>query len=140
MSSRLDLTDRQALADLAARYAHAVDSRDFAVLAEVFTPDATLDTGRAVRVGIDEITEAMQGLLRYEVTSHLVGQQLVEPVGTGATGVTYCTAHHLTVDGDHRTDRVMHIHYHDRFVRTPAGWRIASRRLDVRWTDDQPVG
>ncbi|GJM39048.1 MAG: hypothetical protein DHS20C19_24150 [Acidimicrobiales bacterium] len=139
MTGALDLADRQALTDLVARYALAVDTRDFADLHQVFVPDATLDTGRAVRTGMDQITDAMQGLLRYESTSHLLGQQVVQPTDDGATGITYCTAHHLTVDGDLRTDTVMQIHYHDRYVRTDDGWRIVTRRLDVRWRDTQPV-
>ena len=140
MPHPLDLADRQDLLDLAARYARAVDTRDFAALAEVFTPDAVLDTGRAQRAGVAAITEAMQGLLRYEATTHVLGQQVIDHSDEGATGVTYCTAHHLTVDGDRRTDKVMHIHYHDRFVRTTDGWRIASRRLDLLWSDEQRVG
>lgn len=139
MTGSLDLADRQALTDLVARYALAVDTRDFADLHQVFVADATLDTGRAVRSGIDEITDAMQGLLRYESTSHVLGQHVVRPDGDGATGITYCSAHHLTVDGDVRTDTVMQIHYHDRYVRTDDGWRIAARRLDVRWRGTQPL-
>jgi hypothetical protein len=29
--------------------------------------------------------------------------------------------------------------YSDRHVRTPDGWRIAHRRLDVSWTDANPA-
>jgi hypothetical protein len=137
MSDGLDLHDRAALGDLASRYAIAVDTRSFERLREVFVEEATLDTGRSVRSGIDEILTAMEGLRRYIATSHVLGQQLVEARSEGATGVTYCTAHHLS-DGD-RTDTVMHIRYHDEFVRTDAGWRIARRRLEVLWTDTQPV-
>ncbi len=137
MTDGLDLHDRAALGDLASRYAVAVDTRTFEQLRDVFLDDATLDTGRSVRSGIDEILTAMEGLRRYVATSHMLGQQLVEAGSEGATGVTYCTAHHLS-DAD-RTDTVMHIRYHDEFVRTDAGWRIARRRLEVLWTDTQPV-
>lgn len=140
MTPPLDLADRAALVDLASRYAHAVDSRDFERLRDVFTAAAVLDTGRGIRNGVDEVLTAMEGLRRYHATTHVLGQQLVEPTGDGARGITYCTAHHLTVDGDRRTDKVMHIHYHDEFVRTDDGWRIAARRLDIAWTDERPVG
>jgi hypothetical protein len=143
MLESLNVDDRLALADLAARYAAAVDLRDFERLREVFVADCRLDTGRSVRSGIDEVIDAMQGLLRYEATSHLVGQQLLERIGDDLGGLTYCTAHHLTASdgaGSTRTDTVMHIRYHDRFVRTDAGWRIENRRLEVLWTDTQPVG
>jgi ketosteroid isomerase-like protein len=135
----LTLDDRSALADLAAHYAAAVDFRDFERLRQVFIADCRLDTGRGVRDGIDAVLEAMQGLLRYEATTHVLGQQLLELHDGDVRGVTYCTAHHLGTDGDSRTDTVMHIHYHDRFVRTDEGWRIATRRLETLWTDRQPV-
>ncbi len=135
-----NLQDRADLADLAALYAVIVDQRDFARFDEVFTDDALLDTGRGQRSGLEEITDAMSGLLRYEATSHILGQQLLSVTDNGEIeGVTYCEAHHLRVDGDERIDHVMHIHYRDRFVRTPDGWRIAYRRLAVLWTADQPV-
>jgi hypothetical protein len=140
MPRPLTIEDRLAMADLAARYAAAVDQRAFDQLRDVFTTDCQLDTGRSIRDGTDKVIEAMQGLLRYEATSHLVGQQVLTPVDDGVVdGLTYCTAHHLFDHGDHRTDTVMHIHYHDRFVAVGDGWRVATRRLEVLWTDEQPV-
>lgn len=132
--------DRLALAELAARYAAAVDLRDFERLREVFVDDCRLDTGRSVREGVDAVIEAMRGLLRYEATSHVVGQQLLDTVDGEVHGLTWCTAHHLRTDDGDRTDTVMHIRYHDRFVRVDDGWRIATRRLELLWTDTQPVG
>ncbi|MEQ8840274.1 MAG: nuclear transport factor 2 family protein [Acidimicrobiales bacterium] len=139
LSPSITHDDRFALAELAARYAVAVDTRDFARLRDVFVADARLDSGRSVRDGIDAILDAMQGLLRYDATTHVLGQQLLEPHDGDIRGVTYCTAHHLTVADEQRTDRVMHIRYHDRFVPTDAGWRIANRRLELVWIDEQPV-
>lgn len=142
MNEPIPVDVRLALADLAARYAVTVDLRDFDRLRDVFVPDCRLDTGRAVRDGIEAVVAAMQGLHRYEATSHVLGQQLLEPDGDDVRGITYCTAHHLLVDdvdGDLRTDTVMHIRYHDRFVTTGAGWRIATRRLEIVWTDRRPV-
>jgi uncharacterized protein (TIGR02246 family) len=144
MSLPLTADDRLAIADLAARYAAAVDTRDFDRLRAVFAPGCVLDTGRSVRDGIDSVLEAMQGLLRYEATSHVLGQQVLDPIDTEAdtdevVGLTYCTAHHLMDHGDRRSDTVMHVRYHDRFVRTDDGWRIATRRLEVVWTDENPV-
>jgi hypothetical protein len=139
MPAPLSIDDRFALLDLAARYADAVDRRDFALLDAVFLPDGVLDTGRGVRDGLIEILAAMEGLRRYEATAHVLGQQLADAAGDGARGVTYCTAHHLADRDGSRTDTVMHIRYHDDFVRTPDGWRIRHRRLELQWTDRRPV-
>ena len=142
MDNSLNPADRRAIADLAAVYAQAVDERDFERLRGVFTVDAELDTGSSVRRGINEILTVMEGLRRYESTTHLVGEQVISSVAVDTcTVVTPCTAHHLTVDGHCRTDRVMHIHYQDECVRTEAdGWRIRSRRLDVARVDERPAG
>ena len=150
VSTALSPDDRFALSDLVARYADAVDRRTFDGLAEVFVADGVLDTGRGVRHGLAEIVAAMAGLHRYVATAHVLGQQLLEPVtaddpgggpdGDRVRGMTVCTAHHLSDHGDHRTDRVMHIRYHDEYVRTSEGWRIRHRRLEVPWTDTRTVG
>lgn len=139
VTDSIDLHNRAALSDLATRYAMAVDARTFEQLRGVFVDDAALDTGRSLRSGIEEILAAMEGLRRYTATSHVLGQQHLEARDDGITGVTYCTAHHLSDTEQGRTDTVMHIRYHDHFTRTDAGWRIARRRLEVLWTDTQPV-
>ena len=139
MADELTIDDRVALADLVALYADVVDTRTFQRLDEVFVPGAVLDTGRGERRGLEEITAAMQRLHHYEATSHLLGQQVLSGGPDTARGVTYCQAHHLLVEGDVRTDRVMHIRYLDDFARTPQGWRIRHRRLITAWTDDRPV-
>ena len=141
VDSSLNPADRRAIAALAALYAQAIDELDFERLRGVFTVDAELDTGSSVRTGIDEIVAVMEGLRRYESTTHLVGEQVISSAAVDTcTVVTPCTAHHLTVEGHCRTDRVMHIHYQDECVRTKAdGWRIRSRRLDVVQVDERRV-
>ncbi len=139
MSAPLTVDDRQDLHDLVSRYALSVDTHDFDGLRRVFVPDAELDTGRSVRKGIEEILSAMEGLRRYTATTHLIGQQLIEGGPDDATGVVYCTAHHLFGDEGSQTDMVMHIRYHDHYGRTSNGWRITQRRLDLLWRDETPV-
>ena len=131
--------DRLALGNLVIAYAEAVDTRAFDRLADVFTPDAVLDTGQGERHGVDEIVSAMERLRRYESTSHLLGQRRFTGGPDEAEGVTHCEAHHLLVDGPSRTDRVMHVRYLDRFVRTGGRWRIASRVLEIVRTHDRAV-
>ena len=140
MDSVTNLEDRAAIADLVALYAVAVDSRTFDRLDQVFADDGVLETAHGVRRGLPEIVAAMQGLLRYESTHHVVGQTTLEPAGDGrVAGVTYCEAHHLSVEDEGKVDQVKHIRYHDTFVQTPKGWRIAARRLEVSWTDERTI-
>ncbi len=137
MTDSLSDDDRSEIAELSARYARAVDRRDFDGLAEVFCADGVLDSGRGVRRGTDEIAAAVRSIERYDETSHRIGmQQIEEARDGGARGVVSCEAHHVrsAADGS-RSDYVMQIRYHDRYRRTETGWRIAERRLVTTRTE-----
>ena len=92
------LDDRYELRRLVEDYAHFVDSREFDAVSKLFLPDGVLSgydgsVQRYVRNGRGEIIEAMQGLLRYELTSHMLGQQRVDfdaENSDTAVGETYC--------------------------------------------------
>lgn len=135
--------DRDALVALSAAYAAAADRRDAAAFVAVFTDDARLTVhmdGRGpgrVHRGHAELAEIPGRLERYHRTLHLVGAGHYEfdPTGSRATGEVPCVAHHLGVDGEHREDRSLYIHYRDRYERTGSGWRIAERVVDVGWIE-----
>ena len=122
------MTPESELRALVERYAATVDARTFDRFDQVFTPDAVLETARGVRDGLAEIQAAMQGLQRYVSTDHRVGESSAVVEGETAIGLVACEAHHVDDTG---ADRVMTITYHDRYVTTPDGWRIAHRRLEV---------
>lgn len=138
------MSDREALADLAAEYARCVDRGDPEGVAACFAPDGVLrivnlaEGGKvlAERTGRDEIIRAISRM-SYDATFHFVGQQQVEIDGDHATGETYCIAHHLTIpdDGSPATDYIMFIRYQNQFVRLDEGWRFAVRELNIDWTE-----
>ena len=139
--------DRRACYDLALRYARAADRRDYAAFRDVFTPDGRLSghmgdpaTAPALYTmdGIAQIEKAMAGLERYARTLHVVANQLVDDDGRGET---YCVAHHVYRDDDGTwMNYTMFIRYLDRFAKTPAGWRIAERRLAMDVHQRAPLG
>ncbi len=139
--------DRAQLRELVDAYARCADRIDNDGLAELFAPDGVLrvcERGNPEpvrqRVGRAEISEAIKGLTRYDVTMHLVGNHYVEIDGDTATGETYCRASHITTHDDgSRTNHVMNIRYLDQFVRLAEGWRIATRELQVEWTEDHAI-
>ncbi len=138
------MSDREALADLAAEYARCVDRGDPEGVAACFAPDGVLRIvnlakgGKvmAERSGRDEIVRAISRM-SYDATFHFVGQQQVDIDGDTATGETYCIAHHLTIpdDGSPATDYIMFIRYQNQFVRLDEGWRFAVRELNIDWTE-----
>ncbi|MBM3657896.1 MAG: nuclear transport factor 2 family protein [Actinobacteria bacterium] len=136
-----DLTaDRLALRYLAEAYALGCDARDADVLERCFVEGATLTVHWASREpstmrfpdGAGHIAASLE---RYDRTMHFVGNHRAEVHGDDATGVTYCFAHHITGTDDH----VMAIRYHDTYVRTDHGWRIAERHLYEDWTEARTV-
>ena len=60
----------EAIKVLKARYFRAVDTKDWAALAELFCVDATLDAGVAVRDGVDAIVTTMSSALADVVSVH----------------------------------------------------------------------
>ena len=138
----MTVDDRAALRALIDDYARYADRIDNEALAALFTPDGVLrvcERGNPEpvrqRTGRTEISEAIKGLSRYEVTMHLVANHYVGIDGDSATGECYCRASHISDGRNH----VMNIRYLDRYVRLPEGWRIAERELQVEWTEDVPL-
>ena len=143
-----DLADQLALRDLVARYAHHADRKQPAEQAAVFTVDGRVrlddgdpDTTEPIDVvtGRDELERTFAELIaRYEVTTYLNGQSLIDVDGDTATGETYCLAMHVLDEGAGRELLTMSIRYLDAFARTPGGWLIADRRLVFDWVDRRP--
>jgi hypothetical protein len=142
-----DAADLLAIHDLAYRYAAGVDRRDRTLFLSAFCPDATLTVVRAgpdgepresVRTGHDQLGTVPDVITRYAKTFHFVGNHRCAITGDTATGEVYCTAHHLNPGLHGGTDYTMLIRYQDTYRRDPgAPWLIASRRLEVDWTEVQ---
>src|SRR3954463_2258527 len=130
------LVDRLEIGELLARYSTALDSRDWNLLAEVFTPDAECDYGSLGNPhGVDEITTLVRSTIGdLDSTQHLVGNVVVSVDGDEATADCYLISQHIrqgTPGGDHY---FLGGPERDRGVRPPAGWRIAHRTLHRMWT------
>jgi 3-phenylpropionate/cinnamic acid dioxygenase small subunit len=137
-----NVADRLEILEVLARYAHALDEKDWNVLAEVFTSDATIDltSSGGIRCTARQFrTWAPEALGRFSETQHMLGQSefAFEPDGS-ATVKTYQYnpmawksddgAEHLFVVGGY---------YRDRLVRTPDGWRISNRNWHKQWVQGQ---
>jgi len=79
-------------------------------------------------------------LNKYEATMHFVGQSTIFTLtGDGATGETYCLAHHVTVDGGTRRLMVASLRYLDTFAKTDDTWLFAERLLFVDWQEERAL-
>jgi hypothetical protein len=128
------VTDRDEIIDLTIRYATAIDSRQYALLATVFTADAELDYGEVGQwTGAAEVTEFMElAHAGAANTMHRMTNQAICIDGDTATARTYVDALILAADGS-GVNPVGY--YDDHAVRTTDGWRISKRKYtSVRMT------
>ena len=71
---------------------------------------------------------------------HFNGQSATRLDGDHASGVTYCLAHHVKVDGSARSLMIAAIRYLDTFVKQDGAWFFSQRKLMVDWTETRPLG
>lgn len=131
------LLDEREIVRVALRYCRALDTKDWALLDEVFVPDATGVLGLPhVIEGREAIRRRVEGALAHlDDSQHLVGNHEVEVHGDTATHRCYLQAQHIRHAAAGGPHYIVAGRYEDRFVRTPDGWRIAHRSLVVMWTE-----
>ena len=137
MSDLQTLLDDREIRHLAFRYCRALDTKDWALLDEVFVPDATAQLGQpAMLVGIEEIRTRIRTALRsLDDSQHLVGNHEIAVDGDTATHRCYLQAQHVRVAAPGGPNDIVAGRYEDRLVRTEHGWRIAHRTLTVMWAE-----
>jgi len=128
------LRDRLDIEDLLTRYCAAIDAKDFDLLDEVFTADATIDYTRSG--GIRDAYPAVKSWLTtvlapFRVVQHLITNVRVEIDGDRARSVCYF----FNPMGLPQKDEGVHTFfcggiYRDQLIRTERGWRITERVND----------
>ncbi len=131
------LVDERDIVRVALRYARALDTKDWALLDEVFLPDATAELGsRTLLEGIEAIRRRIRTALEaLDASQHLVGNHEVDVVADTATHRCYVQAQHVRRAAPGGPNYIVAGIYEDRLVRTATGWRIAHRTLSVTWTE-----
>lgn len=135
--------DKLAIQETLTRYAHALDTRQPDLLAEVFLPDADIDYSAAggVRGDLQQWQAWLHpAMSRFDTWQHLLSNFVIELDGDRASALTRCY-NPLQGRGPDGAAYVMHTgaRYHDDLVRTEAGWRIEKRVLGMDWMDDSQV-
>ena len=131
----LSTEDRAQIGDLVVAYAFAVDERNWQAFEALFTPDAAIDyrTAGGIAGSPAEVAAWMpQAMSLFTWTLHSVLTHRLQPTGPDSVnGSLHVVARHGVVwDGANEIMDVIGV-YHDRYVRTPAGWRFAARREDT---------
>lgn len=135
-SAVAELVDKHEIADLCARYAFALDQRDWPALRACFT-DAPVFVHPGGRIeGVAGIVERARGALEpLDASQHLLGNVLVELDGRDARSICYFQAQHVRAGTPGGERYIIAGSYADRLVRTPQGWRIVERVQAYLWRD-----
>ena len=128
------IEDRLEIEDVIIRYANAVDFQDDELLESCFTDDATASfAGVPAGPGGAAIVAFLVSLRGAPVigSTHRFGNVVVTLRGDEADVQSRAVVY--GVRGEPLSLRMRGITYHDRFVRTADGWRIARRVHAPSW-------
>ncbi len=137
--------DRLEIDDTITRYSTALDTRRWDDLDHVFTPDAVLDYRSAggIKGSYPEVKEWLSSVLPvFSWTQHLVVNRAVALSPDGKTAISTSLFHNpngTEIDGAPWLF-VVGGSYHDRWVRTPGGWRIRHRVEETTWWQNPMPG
>jgi ketosteroid isomerase-like protein len=139
MSDLRAIADRVEIEALRAEFTDALMMRDYDRFAALFTEDGVwripyINVEIVGRVDIRAGIERMQGLWDYFVQTAHPGT--VQFDGDTATGRTYILELGHLRDGRSELNYSL---YHDRYRRTPDGWKFTERVYEVRYLDTTPL-
>ena len=125
-----ELTDREAIRDLARRYAHCVWQKQIAAAVELFTEDGEMDTGEAPPLrGRAALLEAYQRMLGDARFQPFVHNHVIDLAGDEASGICYLD---LRAVQEGRS-MIGSGYYEDRYRRVAGEWKFQSRKLQMDW-------
>jgi hypothetical protein len=124
-------TDHWEIVAVQNRYGEACDRRNWDLFDDVFTTDAVTEYGAPPVEGRHERVASIRSHLGgCGATQHLLGNYEARVDGDTAEASCYVRAFHTGADRPELTYEMFGM-YHDRLRRTPDGWRISYRRLEV---------
>ena len=123
-----ELTDREAIRDLARRYAHHVWRKEVPAAIGLFTEDGEMDTGDAPVIrGREALAETYQRLLGDAEFQPFVHNHVVELRGETATGTCYLDLRAVVAG----RSMIGSGYYDDCYVRVEGEWKFRSRKLTL---------
>lgn len=131
-----DLIARNEIRERIVRLARGEDRRDADLVRAAFWPDAHTDFGIFAGPFEEYLAWVVPGSPAVPVTSHVLGQTLIELKGTVGLTETHVSAYHRVDDGAEQRDVLLGGRYLDRFEQRDGEWRIAQRTMLYDWTRD----
>lgn len=138
MSDLQTIVDRFEIEALRGEFTDAGMMRDYDRFASLFTEDGVWRIpGAAEFVSREEIragVERLRGFWEYFVQT--VHPGTIQVAGDTAVGRAYVAEFGRMRDGSSYLNYAL---YHDRYQRTPDGWKFAERAYEVRYLDTTPL-
>jgi ketosteroid isomerase-like protein len=139
MSDFQVIADRVEIEALRGELADAGMMRDYDRSASLFTPDAVVRMPHigVELAGLEQIRaggERLQNMLDYFVQTTHPGSLQID--GDTASGRAYICELIRFRDGRSELNYAI---YHDRYRRTPDGWKVTERVYEVRYLDHTPL-
>jgi hypothetical protein len=129
MAEQPDFADFLAIQTVKARYCYLLDTKDWEGWKRLFTEDCRFDTtgsGGSVVEGRDAMAAFTGASLADAKTAHHVHSPIVEMTGADEARVIWAMQDRV-VKGEFALTG--YGHYHERYVRTGEGWKIAEQVL-----------
>jgi len=123
------LADKEEIRDLARRYAHCVWQEDTDGAIDLFTDDGAMNIGGQMIHGRQNLLDAYRSMLAGRGLQPYVHNHVIELDGDRATGTCYLDVR-ASMEGKSLIGGGF---YHDVYVRTPKGWKFASRNLTLKY-------
>ncbi|WP_314036365.1 nuclear transport factor 2 family protein [Dietzia sp. CH92] len=131
------LAAEREIARALARFARAMDEKDWPVLHEIMLPGATAELGTGTLHGPVEVVDVIRSFLdNCGPTQHLLGTMLIDvdiPSGT-ATSRTYVADLHLGIDDRQGLSFSTFGDYHDEWQLVGDAWRMSHRTKHMNGT------
>ena len=121
------LEDRAELGELVARYALAVDDRDFETLAMLFTRGCVFDNVKGVEQGRERVVAYYrERLAEFGPSYHIPHMQTLDFSGPDAASGTVMAHAELAIDG---VTYAVALRYLDHYLREEGRWRFQERKV-----------
>ena len=140
MQSALEtLLAKEAIREVLAAYARAIDRADGPLLKSCYHPDAIEEHGGNFTGNAHEYVDvAIPRVLKMGVMQHLLGTSHIDLQGEQAWVETYIWTFARFTSGERQVDTFTGGRLIDRFERRNGQWRIAHRRTVFDWNRDTP--
>lgn len=130
-----ELADRYAISQLVKTYALGIDMRNYNLARSAFADDAFADGTLGAAQIDDYLPKVYAGVLPYTATQHNITNQYITVNGDAALMWSYAIAYHFEQKDSGRQNLILGVQYRDQCRRTPKGWLIARRKVQLQWVD-----